>query len=57
MFFEFLLALLGGPLINVFLSVYFDVFPQSSCLNFRPSKQSSFYILVVFVDSRERGDP
>ena len=31
-----------GPLINVFLKVYFDVFRQSSRFNFRPSKQHSF---------------
>ena len=46
----------GGGLINVFLRVYFDVFRQSSCFNFRPSKQSSFYVFGVFVDSRG-GDP
>ena len=32
----------------------FDVFRRSSRFNFRPSKQSSFYIFGVFVDSRER---
>ena len=38
----------GGPLINVFLRVYFDVLRQSSCFNFHPSKQSSFYVFGVF---------
>ena len=47
----------GGPLINVFLRVYFDVFRQSSRFNFRPSKQSSFYVFGVFVHSRGRGNP
>ena len=42
----------GGTPDNVFLRVYFDVFRQSSRFNFRPSKQSSFYILNVFVDNR-----
>ena len=40
-------ALQGGPLINVFLRVYFDVFGQSLRFNFRPSKQSSFYVFWV----------
>ena len=47
----------GGPLINVFLRVYFDVFRQSSCFNFRPSEQSSFNVFGVFVDSRGGGIP
>ena len=33
----------GGPLINIFLRVYFYVFRQTSRLNFCPSKQSSFF--------------
>ena len=41
----------GGPLINVFLRVYFDVFRKSSRFNFRTSKQSSFYVFRVFGDS------
>ena len=41
----------GGPLINVFLRVYFDVFRRSLRFNFRASKQSSFYIFGVIVDS------
>ena len=45
----------GGPLVNVFLRAYFDVFPQSSRFNFRPSKQSSFYVLGVLYISRGRG--
>ena len=47
----------GGPLWNVFMRVYFDVFRQSMRFNFRPSKQSSFYVYGVFVDSRGRGNP
>ena len=39
-------------MINVFLRVYFDVFRQSPCINFRPSEQSSLYVFGVFVDSR-----
>ena len=35
--------------------VYFNVCRQSSCFNFPPSNQSSFYILILFVDSRGRG--
>ena len=31
--------------------------PQTSSFNFRPSKQSSFYVFGVFVDTRGRGDP
>ena len=42
-------------MINVFLKVYFDIFRQNSCFHFRLSKQSSFYVFVVFVDSRGRG--
>ena len=58
MFFEILMIVQGGgPLINVFLRVYFDVFRQSSRCNFRPSKQSSFYVFGVFVDSRGRVTP
>ena len=34
-----------------------DVFRKSSCFNFRPSKQSSFYVFGVFVDSRGGGTP
>ena len=37
--------------------MYFDVFRHTSRLNFRPSKQNSFYILGVFVDSRGREAP
>ena len=58
MFLEFLLIVEGGgPLINVFLRVYFDVCQQSSRCIFRPSKQSSFYVYGVFVDSRGGGTP
>ena len=46
-----------GPLINVFLRVYFDVFCQNSRFYFPSSKQSYFYVIRVFVDSRGRGDP
>ena len=53
MFLVFVDSIEGGPLINVYLRVSFDVFRQSSCFNFRPSKHSSFY---VFVD-RRGGDP
>ena len=57
-FLEFLLIVEGGgPLINVFLRVYFDVFQQTSRLKFCSSKQSSFYVFGVFVDSRGRGGP
>ena len=52
MFLEFLEIVEGGALINVFLRVYFDVFRTSSRFNFRTSKQSSFYVFGVFVDSR-----
>ena len=75
----FFIAIKGGPLINVFLRVYFnffylfyggfykhyrgdhdkrisegffDVFRQCSRFNFSPTKQSSFYIFGVIVDSR-----
>ena len=41
----------GWPLINVFLRVYFDVFPQSLWFHFRTSNLSSIYVLWVFVDS------
>ena len=51
-FLEFLYIVEGGALRNVFLRVYFDVFRQSSRFNFRPSKQGSFYVFGVFVDSR-----
>ena len=57
MFLVFLYIVEGGTPDNVFLRVYFDVFRQSSCINFRPSKQSSFYVFEVFVDSRGRGNP
>ena len=39
--------------IGELLRVYFDIFRQSSLLNFPPYKQSSFYIFGVLVDSRE----
>ena len=53
MFLEILLTVEGGgALINVFLRVYFDVFRRSSRFNFRRSKQSSFYVFLVFVDGR-----
>ena len=42
----------GGPLVNVFLRPYFDVFRQNSRFNFCPSKQTSFYVFGLFVDSR-----
>ena len=45
----------GGTLINVFRRVYFHVFRQSSRFKVRPSKQSSFYVFGVFVDSRGGG--
>ena len=35
--------------------MYFDVFRKSSFFNFRLSKQSSFYVFGVFVDSRGGG--
>ena len=38
----------GGTPDNVFLRVYFDVLRQSSCINCRPSKQSSFYVQTTF---------
>ena len=44
-----------GPLINVFLRAYFDVFRQTTRFNFRPSKHGSFYVYGFFVDSRVRG--
>ena len=47
----FLQAFKGGPVINVFLRVCFDDFRKSSRFNFRPSKQISFYVLGVFVDT------
>ena len=45
----------GGPQVNVFLRVYFDAFRQTLRFNFRPSKQSSFYIFGIFVYSRGTG--
>ena len=51
-FLEFLEIVEGGPLINVFLMVYFDVFRQNSDFNFRQSNQSAFYVFGIFVDSR-----
>ena len=58
MFLEFLLIVEGeGPLIKVFLRVYFDVFRQTTRFNFRPSKHDSFYVYGVFVDSRGGGTP
>ena len=45
----------GGPVINVFVRVYFDVFRQSSRCNLCPSKQSSLYVFRVFVDSKGKG--
>ena len=56
MFLEFLEIVEGGGT-NVFLRVYFDVFRKITRFLFRPSKQSSFYVFGVFVDSRGRGDP
>ena len=53
---EFLYIVEGGP-DNVFLRVYFDVFRQTSRFKFRLSKQSSFYVFRVFVDSRGGGTP
>ena len=44
-------------MINVFLSIYFDVFRQSSRFNFCPLKQSSFNICGVFVDSTRGWEP
>ena len=35
--------------------MYFNVFRERSCLNFRPSHQSSLYVFGVFVDSRGGG--
>ena len=53
MFLQFLYIVEGGgPLINVLLRVYFDVFRQSLRFEFCLSKQSSFYVFAVFVDSR-----
>ena len=40
---NFTLSWGGGPLINVFLRVYFDVCRESVRFNFRPSKHSSFF--------------
>ena len=57
MYLEFFVDSRGGePLINIFLSVYFDFFRQRSCFNFPTSEQSSCYVFGVFGDSR-RGDP
>ena len=57
MFLEFLYIVEGGPLINVFLRVFFDVFQESSRLNFRPCKQSSLYVFGLLVHSRGEGTP
>ena len=54
---NFTLSWGGGPLINVFLRVYFDVCRQSVRFNFRPSKQGSFFVFGVLVDSTGRGTP
>ena len=54
MFLEFLLIVEGGGIPDKrILEGVFDVFRQSSRCNFRPSKQSSFYVFGVFVHSRE----
>ena len=55
MFLEILYIVKGGTPDNVSLRVYFYVFRQISYFNFRPSKQSSFYVVGVFVDSRGGG--
>ena len=57
MFLEFLEIVEGGPLINVFLRVHFDVLRQSSCFNFRTSKQSWFYVVGVFEIVEGGGTP
>ena len=44
----------GGSLINVSLTVYFDVVLQSSSFNFPRSKQSLFYVFEVFINGRGR---
>ena len=46
------IRILGGPFINEFLRVYFDVYRQSPRFNFPPSKQSSFYVFRVFGHSK-----
>ena len=51
------IGIIGGTPDNVFLRVYFDVFGQSSCFNFRPSKQSSVYVFGVFIGIIKWGDP
>ena len=56
MFLDFLYIVEGGPLVNVFVRAYFDVFRQSLRFNFRPAKQSSFYVFGVFV-GRGTGTP
>ena len=55
MFFQFLQIVERGTPDNVFLRVYFDGFRQSSRFNLRRSKQSSFYVVGVIVDSRGGG--
>ena len=49
--FRVFIGIIVGTFINVFLCVYFDVFGKSSRINFRQSKQSSFFVFGVFVDS------
>ena len=51
---EFILTFFDKVRVLIFANqrVYFDVFRQSLRFNFRPSKQSFFYVFGVFVDSR-----
>ena len=40
---------MGGPLINVFMRVFFDVFRQTSHINFMPSLIIIFYLPLINV--------
>ena len=53
MFVDFSSALQGGPLINVFLRVYFDVIQQRLRFNFHQSKQHSFFSPIeIYIPDR-----
>ena len=50
LFLEFFFIVEGGRTHNKrILRVHFDVFPRSSCCNFRPLKQSLVYVFLEFL--------
>ena len=56
-FFGVFISIIGGPLINVFLRVYFDVFRQTTRFKNRTIKRSLFNVFDIFVDRIGRGTP